>query len=78
LEQNGCHWHAYEGFLEEAYEYLSRHLSEDHPESAFSYYINSDGKGLLTIQTNTKSIGYNHFVWRTLDNKYIMMLSDDK
>jgi hypothetical protein len=70
------HWHAFEGSLDEAYAHLSDHFAQDHPESVFRYTISSNGYGQLDIVAATASTGYQHFVWRTLENKYVLMLSD--
>jgi HEAT repeat protein len=70
------HWHAFEGSLDEAYAHLSNHLTKDHPDNLFDYSIRSNGRGQLNVVANTASTGYQHFVWKTLENKYILMLSD--
>lgn len=72
------HWHAFENPLEGTYTHLSQHLQHEHPDSEFSFVVESNGQGQLNIIAKTPQVGLQHFIWRTNDNKYILMLSDDK
>jgi hypothetical protein len=74
------HWHSFEGLLDDAFEHFSIHLKERYPirtndpGAVWCYQLDSDGKGLLSIMALSRSLGYNHFIWRTLEDKYILML----
>ncbi len=68
-------WHAFEGPRDEAYAHLSTHFWERHSKSSDSYTLQSDGQGKVSLIANTPSLGLQHFIWRTTDDTYILMLS---
>jgi hypothetical protein len=70
-------WRSFTGSRSEAYNHIMEHFRRDHPDTEFSYTIQSDGRGQVNIIANTPRVGLQHFIWRTLEDNYILMLSSD-
>jgi hypothetical protein len=71
------YWHGFEGTREEAFEHLWIHFSQDHPDSRYTNKAQvQKGGSEINIIASGALEGYQHFVWRTTGDKYILMLSD--
>jgi hypothetical protein len=71
------YWHVFEGSFEDCAAHLTEHLKRDHAGSQWSFDVKNYGMGMRGITAGTKSSGYNHFVWRTAPDFFVLLVSDN-
>jgi hypothetical protein len=67
------HWQTFEGNLDEAQTFLKKHLSDGFPEGQYRYDF-MDAERFLQLNVNNASRGYPHYVWKTTEGKYILLV----
>lgn len=78
FSQMKSHWHVFEGGLNESHEHIANHFTQDHADGRWSYELKQYGTGLRVLTASSTRSGHNHFLWRTSDDRFVLVLSDDK